>query len=770
MVESIDNDDSDELLARYKEEISYYEKESAAWYERGRKIQRRYKDERNTRDLKNSRYNILYSNVSTLLPAVYGKNPKADIERRFKDDDDLGRVTSDILERCVDYFVQTEPFRDANRSALKDRLLPGRGTVWQRYVPHFREIVGIQEDEQDPELQPNDEPLEEVYNEEVITDFVNCMDFGHNWSRTYDEVYLCWRKVYLSKKELKKRFGDEIARLIPLDYSPKGLKDEKKESTIKKAVVYEMWDKEDKMARWVHKDVAQFLDEKEDPLKLPDFFPCPKPLFANLVNDTLIPTPDYSEYQDQAIELDELTSRISAITRAIKVAGVYDASAPGIERLMAEGLENKLIPVEQWAILSEKGGMAGVMSMLPMKDIAATLLSLYEARDKVKIDLQEITGMADIVRGANDPRETATATNTKNKFVTMRLTDLQDDMARFTKDSIKNIACIIATHFSIDTIKKICGVKLMTMQEKQQTMMQYAPPPPPPMMQGQPPAAPPQPPQPIPDNVQEMLNNPSWEEVEKLLRDEPGLCFRIDIEADSTIKIDQDAERDSRMEFLKAAGSFLTSVQQVQDPVLKPMMVKMFMFGARGFKVGRDLESTFKLTANKIDKAAANPQPQQSPEMVKVQGEIQLAQATQKAQADQMTQQQQMDMQENAQEHQFKMQEIQQKDFLSEKELQMKYDGKLREKQMDIDASKQTDTMQKNHELRLNGTSNEEEVKRVLDTIALQHHANVQNHAQTTQGLNTIANGIAALHQHLSKPKTISMQGADGQTRTATVQ
>lgn len=115
-------------VARWVTEIKLYEKESQKWVERSKKIIRRYKDERSPSDVKN-RFNVLWSNIQTLQPALYAKNPKPSIERRFKDADDLGRVASDVLERSVAYFVDESPFGNAMRQAVLDRLLCGRGTV-----------------------------------------------------------------------------------------------------------------------------------------------------------------------------------------------------------------------------------------------------------------------------------------------------------------------------------------------------------------------------------------------------------------------------------------------------------------------------------------------------------------------------------------------------------------------------------------------------------------------------------------------------------------
>ena len=57
------------------DQIDLYDREFKAWEERSKKIVKRYKDERDTRSA-GSRYNILWSNVQTLSPAVYSKNPK----------------------------------------------------------------------------------------------------------------------------------------------------------------------------------------------------------------------------------------------------------------------------------------------------------------------------------------------------------------------------------------------------------------------------------------------------------------------------------------------------------------------------------------------------------------------------------------------------------------------------------------------------------------------------------------------------------------------
>lgn len=641
---TLESDDSE--VARWVTEIKLYETDSQEWVERGKRIVKRYKDKRTSRETSDGqrRYNILYSNVQTLLPAYFSRAPKPDIERRFKDKDVVGRMAAQVWERSTTYFTSTDEFKDCIRKAVLDRLLPGRGVVWARYVPHMRDIqVSGDADVRQNGTQITDdkeqqENPQEVYYEEVCSDYVYWEDFGHTVSRTWEEVRGVWRKVYLTRDELIKRFGQEIGKDIQLDYSPRGLSDEKTPQDMKKATVYEIWDKTSKKAKWLHKDYHKLLDNVEDPLQLENFFPCPRPLYPVLTNDSLIPVPDFSQYQDQAKELDDLTARIAAITKSVKVAGVYDASAQGVERLLAEGTENRLIPVEQWALFAEKGGIKGVIDFIPVVDILKTLLGLYEAREKVKNDLYEITGIADIIRGATKASETATAQQIKSNFANLRLDDGQQEVQRFSRELVRIIAQIIANHFSLETLKAISGIQLMTQAEKQQIQMQMQQQ----AMQAQQMGQQPPPP---PEELLEQMNNPTWEEVYALLKDNAMRCFRIDIETDSTIKQDQLEDKRSRMEFLTAAGGFIQQAVEAtaKAPELAPLLTQMLLFGVRGFRIGKDMENTFDIAMKKIEHAAENPPPAPpDKEAQTAQANIQLQQS--KMQSDQQHAQAKMSM------------------------------------------------------------------------------------------------------------------------------
>lgn len=584
---------------------------------------------------------------------------------------------------------------------------------------------------------------------------------------------------------------------------------------MKKSTIYECWNKNKKIVYWLHKDVEEFLDIKEDPLGLPDFFPFPKPLFGILTNDSLIPVPDYYEYQDQAMELDELTSRISQITKSIKVVGVYDASAAGVERMLNEGVENRLIAVESWAVFGEKGGLRGAMEFMPIKELSEVLLTLYEARDKVKNDLYEITGIADIIRGATKASETATAQNIKSQFATLRLDVIQHSVARFAKDMVVSTALIIAKHFSLDTIKKISGIQLMTAQEKQQFLMQQQqaqaaqqqwqqiaqqaqaagqqPPP-------QPPSVPP-----ISEQQQELLDNPTWEDVYALLQNQPELNFRIDIETDSTIKADEQQDKQERVELLTAAGTFIQQATQVQNPKLMPLLVEMLMFGVRGFKIGKTLEGTFRTVLKDVEKQAAIPlPPKPDPAMEKIKADQ--ASDAAKLQSDQAANQ--LRLQVDSQHTQMKLkadQQITAAKLQADKEAdaaklqreimieQMRIAADKEKTQMQIaadmekarldaiaDAGKQDKEIEANKDIeyvrahpemaRKGITQSHDEIKQTVQQIlqATQSHAKAINEIHETNNAPkeiTLDNGRKATVRSLGKKKQITLDNG----RTATV-
>jgi len=581
-------------------------KEMAKWQERGEKIVKRYRDERSEMSGNGRKYNILWSNIRTLLPAVYAKKPKAECQRRHKDADPVGRAAAQVLERALQYEIdQYSDFDSGLRHSILDRLLPGRGVAWVRFEPAYK--PGQPEDVGESMLTDDVEPemADTTQLETSPVDYVYWQDFRHSPARTWEEVTWVARRVYMAKEEGVERFGDDF-KSIPLSHVPVGVDKLKAEGVnteqMKKAVVWEIWDKSTKLAHWVAVGSEHILDTKPDPLELDCFFPCPKPLFATLTTDSLVPVADYVMYQDQAAELDTLTERIGKLVEAVKVVGVYDSSAPGIQRMLNEGVDNTLIPVDTWAAFGERGGLKGSVDFLPLDMVVNALQQLYAAREAAKQVIYEVTGLSDIIRGASVASETATAQQIKSQYASLRLKEMQSDVARFASDILKIKAQIMCAFYRPESLVAISG-----MDQTQDA--QYLP------------------------------------QALQLLQNDTLRAFRIEVETDSLVELDEAQEKSDRMEFLQAAGAFIREAVQA-PPELAPLMGEMLMFGVRSFKAGKSMEASLEQFIKTAQEKAKQPQQQKpDPEMMKLQanqqveqGRMQLEQAKMQAgqQAEQM--------------------------------------------------------------------------------------------------------------------------------------
>jgi len=375
----------------------------------------------------------------------------------------------------------------------------------------------------------------------------------------------------------------------------------------------------------------------------------PKPLLATTTNDKMVPVPDFALYQDQADALDVIEQRIDKLTRALRVAGVYAASEKAtLEHLLHEETDNRLIPVEDWAMFAQqKGGLEGAIIWLPIETIAKVLASLYEQHERAKARLYEISGLSDIMRGSTAASETATAQQLKSQYGTISVADAQKDVARFSRDLFRLAAQVAAKQFDPKTLSAITGLPELPAE-----LPQPQPPVPPPMAPpGAPQIAPALPPPPAspPGPAPAMAAQPgagavppaqpgatppvpsqsdpmaefqkamaAWQANQQerqakqneflaacaLIKDDVLRCYRIDIEADSTIAPDEQAEKQARTEFVTAVGTLITQAQPLVQAMPKEggaLVSEVLKFVTHGFRAGRPLQEAIDRFAEALD-------------------------------------------------------------------------------------------------------------------------------------------------------------------------
>jgi hypothetical protein len=131
----------------------------------------------------------------------------------------------------------------------------------------------------------------------------------------------------------------------------------------------------------------------------------------------------------------------------------------------------------------------------------------------------------------------------------------------------------------------------------------------------------------------------------QLIQDKPLRSFRIQVDSDSLVQIDENQNKRERVEFLQAMGGFLTQALPMgqQAPELVPMLIELVKFGVAAYKKAAPIEGTIDQAMQQLQmkqqQMAANPTPPPpDPEMMKLQAQAQTEQMRMQAtaQADQM--------------------------------------------------------------------------------------------------------------------------------------
>ncbi|MGO7157158.1 hypothetical protein [Rhizobium leguminosarum] len=614
--------------AHWQQELERGQRYFKSWIDRCTKIEKIYLQQADQANAAKRRFPMLWANISVLQPAVYARVPQPVVERRFKDSQPVARMASELVERNLAFTADDADLDSLMRAVRDDFLLCARGTVWLRYEADFEPLdIGVE---------PSNAPVldmqgddggptpEQITDERVCMDYVHWSDFLHSPARRWKDVTWVARRVPMTDEEFDKRFPEGRASLAANGAgSNHGTNQTERAQNEGKTYVWEIWCKSENYTVWIAEGSPLALEVSEPPLKLTRFFPCPRPAFGTLSTSSLIPVPDYVYYQQQCDEIDMLTKRVNKLTDQLRLKIFYPSGdgsvSPAIEKAMRPENDTVMVPIPEWAAFTDKGGSNAIVT-LPIDEVQKVIVACIEVRKQLVEDVYQITGISDIVRGDTQASETATAQRIKSQWGSIRIRDRQAELARFARDIVNLAGEIICDQFQPETLMLVSGIQLPTAAQKQQVQMQ--------MQQQQmaqqqaamraqqmgQPAPPPQPPQ-VPPEMQKMMEQPTIDEVVQLLRNDSVRGFRIDIETDSTIEPDEDAEKQRRMEFVQMVGGFMQQAGAIaqQAPMLVPVMVETLLFAARGFRAGRQLENTLEQVGAQLSQSATAPRPPPEP-------------------------------------------------------------------------------------------------------------------------------------------------------------
>ena len=566
------------LAAIWEKELTAAKRELGKFHTTGKKLVQKYLDERDSSSMEGSgdaRVNLFWSNTQVLMSSLYAKPPRVDVSNSYKDaNDDVSRVGGNILQRMLNNDIEEDDestYPEVTRQAVGDFLIVGLGQVWYRYE------VDTSKQRTEPVIDPTTGVVlaegveyEAIVNEDAPADYVYWEDFWWSPARVWQDVRWVARRVYMNREELIERFGDKIGKDIPISkvkHKADGIGPQN--DPWEKAAVFEIWDKSTKCAYWHVMGYNLICDYKEDPLKLRGFFPCPEPLVANKTTSNLMPRADYLLAQDQYSQIDILTTRLKYLIKACKVVGVYDKNSTGVGRVFAEGQENQMIPVDNWAAFAEKGGLKGQMDFVPIETIANVIQTLTAQRDVLKQNLYEVLGIGDIMRGQTNPDETLGAQQLKAQFGGNRLQWKQQQIGGWVASGQRIRSQIICSQFQPQTIIDR-------------------------------------------SNIDKSEDAPLAQQAIAFLKESgDDKFYRISIESETMALVDWAQERDSRTQFMTAVGAFVQSVAPLLEakPEAAPIVLQMMKWGLGGFRIAKEIETVLDQAIAAAQQPEAPPQP-----------------------------------------------------------------------------------------------------------------------------------------------------------------
>lgn len=687
------------------------------------------------------RLNVWWYCNNTLLPAYFSSTPKAEVNPKKRTGGIPVQLGSVVLERNIQYAMDTYfNFDMVGYTAAMQLLLTGQAVLWARYIPKFETIfqeIALIKDPSGAIIDGQGKPydgdtsaltqgpggimlagleVEQKVSEKAILENVLYPDYFCSDARTEQEIEWQARRAYLDRSQAEEKFGKEVAKNLKYDSYPDVIKKDisrKDDKFEGKAEIFEVWCEATGKVYWIQKGSDKsVLEESEPPIKFDKFYPC-SVIRQSEDPDSVVPVSDYAHVKDQILEVERLTTRIHAVTQAIRTNQLYDATLGNqVEQLYTGDL--KVIPVTNWPSYKQRGGLAAGIESLNIEPYINALNVLQGARGQALQQLYETLKVSDLLRGTSDQYKSATANRLENQWSSLGLIVRQNMFAKFVSDAVANLGTIIAEQFDESTIFEIGDADALI----EPTIFTPQPPPALPMQEGMPPGEPGMMPAmaPLPPDPMQQIDEVKRQIID-IFRDSKKRCYRIQIATDSMIALDQQQQAQEASQLIQTAGSFFDQMRGLIDqyPPLIGFSISLFQNMIKRYKGGKELDGIFTKALQQIgeiaqakEEAAKQPPPP-DPKMLEMQGRLQIAQieSQTRVQSAQMEMQdksvknqlayqdQQLKMQRDQLESQLRIQEQQFKEYIEQQRLAIdQQDMQIKAQSVQVDMLKVQATAQ----------------------------------------------------------------------------
>lgn len=588
--------------------------------------------------ISNTHFPLFWSCVRTIQPAFYSRTPVIVTEKTFKEmKDPIARLGAIIIERLGRYLVKTSGFDRTMSLAVTHFIMSEKITNRVIFESSINETQVPYEGVDGQMMMQSEQDLEYIKCE---TEPWHYKDARHTANARHDgEIDWLSFDTLLTRKEVEELFGDTVAG--ELTYGPMGAaKDKDKKKEVKGlpahyATITEIWDKKKRKVYYLSPGYGQWLQHKnnpngDDPYKLREFFPCPPFMLGTYGADDLFTVPAYIQLADFIEQVHGAFDRVRRLVLALKKAGVFDASKPELAELNAISSEGQFIGVADLeALLGPQGSLDKLIHFFPTDKIAQGVTELKTVMMEFEQKVYDLWGIPDIYRGISDPNETLGAQQLKGKHMSVRFSVLQREVQRLARDTIEIMVDLYLQKCPEVKLAEIVGYKFMDPKTEQPLFIQAL----------------------------------------ELIKNDTERCIRIQIETDSTITQDMNADIEQKNYLNKTLFEGIGAMKDV-PPAFMPVAAKAVEMGVRALREGKHVEEELETALEQMQQAAAEPPPPPPPDpriqiaqMNLQQKQMEMQQDGQKYQMD--LQQSGMTLQQEAQQHQVdtqvKMQELQMK-------------------------------------------------------------------------------------------------------------
>jgi len=537
-------------------------------------------------------FNILHSNVETIVPAIYNSTPVPDVRRRFVEATGPGpqepqveegqqpdprlvmqfqqemqvwqqkqqadadaKLYGDMIERAITAQIDDNKLDTEIEAEAQDAFLSGRGIVRLRLEADVSQEPVTDEMGQ-PAIGEDGEPAVQdvVTNERITFEAVSWCDFRMGPAKRWVDVPWIGFKHMMPRETLEK-FSDQ--ELMAMQLSPSDNRTGVEEEDD--IALWEIWCKDDKTVKFVREHDGKVIKIEDDPLGLAGFYPMPPLVQPITLTGKMTPVCPFTIYKKLADELDLCTKRIAKIMSGLKVRGIAIGDGSEIAKLASAG-DNEIVMADNLEQLSQTGGIEKAIMWWPVEQAIKVLQQLYVQRDQIKASIYEITGISDIIRGASQASETATAQQIKTQWGSLRIQKMQRLIERQVRDVFCLMSEIITKHFSEKTLTQMTGIEIT-------------------------------------------------DGVRALMQESIFAGYRVDVESDSTVRADLTRVKQDMAEFMTGTANFFGTMGPVvaEAPEMAEPMAEVYSSFARVFKLGKQAEDALERMAVMAKAAASKP-------------------------------------------------------------------------------------------------------------------------------------------------------------------